>query len=211
MTLAPLSVSGCLPAGNPANSPASADAGAFPFMVIKNEAQGCVQRLRSLQEVPRTREGRGQLRGLRQQGPVKLGFSTGGRAWTSRNSNTGYPRGESRVTAARDGYSSVVALSRAGRASSRHLHSGHARFRAGRPPVSSLFEPGRGFGPGLFSGSAISASWITGRQVMNRKESSQAQMGPTHITLFEQAQAFCRTHGCANRMRYSDCRSWVSA
>jgi len=125
MTLAPLSVSGCLPAGNPANSPVSADAGAFPFT-------------------------------------------------------------------ARGGHSSALALSRAGRASSRHIHSGNARFRAGRSPVSSLFETGRGFGSGLFYGSAISASRITGRQVMNRKESSQAQMGPTHITLFEQAQAFCK-------------------
>lgn len=192
MTLAPLSVSGCLPAGNPANSPVSADAGAFPFTVIQNEAQGCVQRLRAMQEMPRTREGRGSLRGLRQQGPVRLGFSKGGRSWTSRNSNIGYPGGESRVIAARGGHSSALALSRAGRASSRHLHSGHARFRAGRPPASSLFETGRGFGPGPFYGSAISASRITGRQVMNRKESSQAQMGPTHITLFEQAQAFCK-------------------
>lgn len=55
------------------------------------------------------------------------------------------------MIAARDGYSFVVALSRAGRASSRHLHSGQARFRAGRSPVSSLFETGRGFGSGLFS------------------------------------------------------------
>ena len=86
MTLAPLSVSGCLPAGNPAQLPGitPTDAGAFPIT-------------------------------------------------------------------ARGGHSSAWTLSRAGRASSRHTNSGQARFRAGRSPASSLFETGRGFGPGLFS------------------------------------------------------------
>ena len=196
MTLAPLTVSGCLPAGNPAQLPGitPTDAGAFPITAttkVKGDNEcgtlnglffGIGQGIRrtgatawlmrscpclaekSLSTCTTRSPSAGNLSrkcGSQTASPQRLaGRWSNGRTEaqaTTSARGAGALKNLPRKTSptfpitARGGYSTAGTLSRAGRASSRRTNSGQARFRAGRSPASSLFETGRGFGPGLFS------------------------------------------------------------